>query len=186
MALAIILPLVASAQTTTWASDPAHSRLGFTVKHLSVSEISGYFGDFQTTVSYAKADMSDMKVKVTAKISSINTGIEMRDNHLKSADFFDAEKYPELTFVSTSFKKVDDKHGKLEGELTFHGVTKPITLDVTYYGTVTNPMNSNETAGFKITGKVNRQDYGVGTGFADNFISDTVHIVADAEFSPVK
>lgn len=181
-----LLPSLLSAQVKTWKSDPAHSRLGFTVKHLTISEISGYFSEFESVVNFTQEDYSDIKVKVTAKVSSISTGIEMRDNHLKSADFFDVETYPEMTFVSTKAEKVDEKNGKLYGELTFHGVTKPIVLDIVYYGSVVNPMNQAETAGFKITGTISRKDYNLGMSFADNFISDDVNIVADAEFSPVK
>lgn len=184
--LAAMLPIFASAQVTTWKSDPAHSRLGFTVKHLTISEISGYFSDFETVVTYFQDDFSDIKIKLTAKIASINTGIEMRDNHLKNADFFDAEKYPEMLFVSTKTEIGDANKGKLYGDLTFHGVTKPVVLDVEYFGTVTNPMSQAETAGFKITGTIDRKDFNLGMGFADNFISDKVNIVADAEFSPVK
>ncbi len=186
IAVVIVLPLLVSAQVKTWKSDPAHSRLGFVVKHLAISEINGYFSDFETTVTYSKADYSDIHVKVVAKISSIHTGIEMRDTHLKSADFFDAEKYPEMVFVSTKAEKVNDKQGKLYGNLTFHGITKPVVLDVTYFGTVTNPMSKAETAGFKITGSVSRKDYDLGMSFADNFISDNVNIIVDTEFSPVK
>ena len=121
-----LLAIAASAQTT-WKNDPAHSRLGFVVKHLTISEIEGYFSDFTAEVTTAKADYSDMKIKVTAKVSSINTSVEMRDNHLKSADFFDAEKYPELVFNSTKVVKTPAKvgkqsaqYGKIYGTLTFH------------------------------------------------------------------
>lgn len=181
----LVLPLLASAQQIEWKSDPAHSRLGFSVKHLAISEIQGYFSDFTTVVTYTKADYSDMNVKVTAKVASVNTGIEMRDNHLKAADFFDAENYPEMTFVSTKVEKVSDDRGKLYGDLTFHGVTKSVVLDIIYFGTVKNPMNNNDTAGFKITGTISRKDFNLGMNFADNFISDAVNIIADAEFSPV-
>lgn len=182
----LLFPVVLSAQQVEWKSDPPHSRLGFSVKHLAVSEIQGYFSDFETSVTYAKADYSDMQVQVKAKVASINTGIEMRDNHLRAADFFDAEKYPEMTFVSTKVEKVSDESGKLYGNLTFHGVTKAVVLDVTHFGTVKNPMNGNDTAGFKITGSISRKDFDLGMNFADNFISDTVNIIVDAEFSPVK
>lgn len=187
-----LLAIAASAQTT-WKNDPPHSRLGFVVKHLTISEIEGYFSDFTAEVTTAKADYSDMKIKVTAKVSSINTGVEMRDNHLKSADFFDAEKYPELVFNSTKVVKTPAKagkqsaqYGKIYGTLTFHGITKPVVLDVKYFGKVTNPMNNNETAGFKVSGTISRKDFDLGPKFPEAMISDKVSIDANLEFSPQK
>lgn len=184
--ITMALPILLSAQVQTWKNDPAHSRMGFTIKHLAVSEVAGFFSDFETTVTYSKADYSDMNVQVTAKIASINTGIEMRDNHLKTADFFDAEKFPEMTFTSTKVEKIDDNNAKLFGNLTLHGVTKAVELHITYNGTVTNPMNNQEVAGFKVTGVINRKDFGMGMGFADNFVGDNVNIIVDAEFNPAQ
>ncbi|HBK32525.1 MAG TPA: polyisoprenoid-binding protein [Porphyromonadaceae bacterium] len=186
LSLLVISSLATIAQTTTWTSDPAHSRLGFKVKHLTISEIDGRFADFSVTVTTAKADYSDAQIEVTAKVASINTGVEARDNHLRSADFFDAEKYPVLTFKSSKMKKTDEKRGKLYGDLTFHGVTKPVVLDVTYFGTVVNPMNKAETAGFQILGSIKRSDFGLGADFPEFVISDEIKIVANAEFSPKK
>ena len=183
--------MFASAQTT-WTNDPAHSRLGFKVKHITVSEINGYFSDFAVTVTTSKADYSDAKINLTAKIASVNTGVEARDNHLKTADFFDAEKYPTMTFTSTSFTRLASKTKNgpskaiLKGNLTMHGVTKPITLNVIYYGTVTNPMNQQTTAGFHIAGTLKRSDYGIGSKFPDAVVGDVITIIADAEFSPKK
>lgn len=181
----------ASAQTT-WTNDPAHSRLGFKVKHLTISEINGYFSDFTTTVTTSKADYSDAQVTLTAKIKSINTGVEMRDNHLKSPDFFDAEKYETLSFTSTSFNLLPSKSKNspskavLKGNITLHGVTKPIVLNVTYYGSVVNPMSKKNTAGFHISGTLKRSDFGIGPKFPEAMVSDVVTIIADAEFSPNK
>lgn len=187
-----LLVIAASAQTT-WKNDPPHSRLGFVVKHLTISEIEGYFSDFSAEVTTSKPDYSDMKIKVTAKVSSINTGVEMRDNHLKSADFFEAEKYPELVFNSTKVVKTPAKagkqgtqYGKIYGTLTFHGITKPVVLDVKYFGKVTNPMNNNETAGFKVSGTISRKDFDLGPKFPEAMISDKVSIDANLEFSPQK
>lgn len=193
LSLVSMFSLFISAQITTWKNDPAHSRLGFVVKHLTISEIEGYFSDFNAEVVTSKADYSDMKIKVTAKIASINTGVEMRDNHLKSADFFDAEKYPEMVFNSTKVLKLPLKgakqttqYGKIYGTLTFHGITKPIVLDVKYYGKVVNPMNNNETAGFNVTGSVSRKDFDLGPKFPEAMVSDKVIINANLEFSPQK
>ena len=175
------LSLVASAQQS-WSNDPMHSRLGFVVKHLTISEINGQFSTFSVKVKTTKPDFTDMKVSVTAKTASISTGVEMRDNHLKTADFFEVEKYPELTFESTSLKKISDKKFALTGNLTMHGVTKPVTLHVTYYGTVVNPMNKKNTFGFHISGAVKRSDYGIGAKFPEQMVSDVIQIVADGEF----
>ncbi len=190
--VAVFSFLFASAQTT-WTNDPAHSRLGFKVKHLTISEINGYFSDFNVTVTTSKADYSDAKISLTAKVASINTGVEARDNHLKTADFFDAEKYQTLTFTSTAFIRVTPKtkvkgpeKAILKGNLTLHGVTKPVILTVTYYGTVTNPMNKKTTAGFHIAGSLKRSDFGIGPKFPEAMVGDEITIIADAEFSPNK
>lgn len=189
---AILATALSASAQTTWTNDPAHSRLGFKVKHLTVSEINGYFSDFSVTVTTTKADYSDAKISLTAKIASVNTGVEARDNHLKTADFFDAEKYPTLTFISTSLVKVPVKvkgapqKAILKGNLTLHGVTKPVVLNITYYGTVTNPMNQQTTAGFHISGTLKRSDFEIGAKFPDAVVGDEITIIADAEFSPKK
>lgn len=177
--------LVAYSQTT-WTNDPAHSRLGFVVKHLTISEIDGRFTDFSVKVTTSKADYSDAQIEVTAKVASINTDVEARDNHLRSADFFDVEKYPTLTFKSTSLKKVSKNKGKLYGNLTFHGITKPVVLDVQYFGSVVNSMNNAQTAGFQIIGEIKRSDFDLGAKYAEAMISDKIKIVANVEFNPNK
>lgn len=173
---------VAGFAQQSWTNDPSHSRLGFTIKHMTISEVSGRFTDFSVKVKSAKADLSDLKVDLTAKIASINTDIEARDNHLKGADFFDAEKYSTLTFVSTSHKKITSKNFKLMGNLTMHGITKFVTLDVLFLGEITNPMNQKKVSGFKVTGVVKRSNYNLGSKFGEAMISDNVKIVADMEF----
>jgi polyisoprenoid-binding protein YceI len=180
--LALSLSLAVSAQQS-WSNDPMHSRLGFVVKHLTISEINGQFNDFSIKVKASKADFSDMKVNLTAKTASINTGVEMRDNHLKTDNFFDVQKYPELTFESTSMNKISDKNFTLTGNLTMHGVTKLVTLNVLYFGTVVNPMNKKNVFGFHITSSVKRSDFAIGPNFPEQLVSDEIQIVADAEFS---
>ncbi|MDT3387305.1 MAG: YceI family protein, partial [Bacteroidota bacterium] len=125
IAAAMLITLAASAQTT-WTSDPQHSRLGFVVKHLLISEVDGRFADFNATVTTSKPDYSDAKITLTAKVASIDTDVDPRDNHLRSADFFDAEKYPTMTFKSTKLVKINANKGYIYGNLIFHGVTKPI------------------------------------------------------------
>lgn len=181
-----MLSLFVNAQTKVWTNDPQHSRLGFVVKHLMISQINGRFADFKAVVTTTKADYSDAKIVLTAKVSSIDTDVEARDNHLRSADFFDAEKYPTLTFVSTSVKKVGPKKGVMYGKLTFHGITKNVKLNVVFFGMLTNPMNNKETAGFQVTGVVKRTDYNLGPKFPNAMISDDINIIANVEFSPDK
>ena len=176
------ISLVASAQQS-WSNDPYHSRLGFVVKHLTISEINGQFSSITIKVKTTKPDFTDMKVNLTAKTASITTGVEMRDNHLKTADFFDVEKFPELTFESTSLKVISDKKFLLTGNLSLHGVTKVVTLSVDYNGSVVNSMSKKDTFGFHISGAVKRSDFGIGPKFPEQMVSDVIQIVADAEFS---
>jgi polyisoprenoid-binding protein YceI len=185
LAVVLLSTLAVSAQTT-WTNDPQHSRLGFTVKHLLISEIDGRFSDFSATVTTSKADYSDAKITLKAKVASINTDVDARDAHLKTADFFDADKYPTLTFKSTKLVKVNAKRGYVYGNLTFHGITKAIKLDVTFFGKVINPMNKHTTAGFQVKGVLKRTDYDLGPKFPEALISNEVRIKANVEFSPDK
>jgi polyisoprenoid-binding protein YceI len=186
LAAMAIVSLLGNAQTKTWTNDPAHSRLGFVVKHLTISEIDGRFSDFSAQVTTSKSDYTDAKIVLMAKVASINTDVDARDNHLRSADFFNAEKYPTLTFKSTSVKKINAKKGLIFGNLTFHGITKPVILNADFYGLITNPMNKKATAGFKVTGTIKRTDYALGPKFSDAFVGENVKIVANIEFSPDK
>lgn len=186
IATVLVLSTLAGYSQTTWTNDPAHSRLGFVVKHLTVSEIDGRFADFSVKVTTSKADYSDAQIEVIAKVASIDTDVEARDNHLRSADFFDVEKYPTLTFKSTSLKKTGKNKGKLYGNLTFHGITKAVILDVQYFGSVINAMNNAQTAGFQIVGEIKRSDFDLGSKYPEAMISDKIKIVANAEFSPGK
>ena len=171
-----------TALNNIWKSDVAHSQLGFTVKHLGISEISGTFNEFDVTVNTSKPDFSDAVFELSANVGSIDTRVEARDNHLKSADFFDAAKYPTLNFKSTSIKKAGNNKYKLSGNLTLHGVTKPVTMDLEYKGTVENPMSKKQTAGFQVTGLIKRSDFNLGSSFPAAVISDEVRIKADGEF----
>lgn len=143
---------------TKWNLDNTHSSVNFTVTHLVISEVDGTFKKFTGNVSAPNADFTDAAVDFSVDINSINTDNEMRDNHLKSDDFFNAAQYPNMTFKSTSFKKVSGNKYQLKGNLTIRNVTKPITFDVTYGGTVKDPWG-NIKAGFKATGTINRFDY---------------------------
>lgn len=144
----------------TWKIDSAHSEIKFKVKHLIVSTVSGKFNKFDAEIESAADNFEDAKVTFSAEVDSIDTGNGQRDGHLKSADFFDAEKQPKITFVSKSFKKVSDSNYKLTGDFSIRGVTKEITLDVEYNGK-SRGFDNLEVAGFEITGKINRFDFGL-------------------------
>lgn len=156
----IVAASALSAQTTRWELDPSHSELGFRAKHLLIATTKGKFTDYKVTVLSDKADFTDAKIEVIAKVKSIFTDNNDRDNHLRSADFFDAEKYPELKFVGKSVKKVSGNKYKVTGDLTMKNVTKTVTLDMEFGGVVKDPWG-NTKAGFTITGELNRFDYGL-------------------------
>lgn len=150
----VMMAGVASAQTN-WGIDKAHSKIGFTVTHMVVAEVEGDFKDFDATVVSKNADFDGAEVTFTAKTASINTENEKRDGHLKSDDFFNAEKFPDVTFKGT-LVKAGGKY-QLKGKLTLRDVTKDVAFDVTYGGTI--DTGRGVKAGFKLTGKINRQDY---------------------------
>ena len=154
----IILTGHSIAQTTTWKIDPVHSKIGFSVRHLIISEVEGRFKSFEGSVTTDKEDFNGSKIVFSLDARSVLTDNTRRDNDLKSANFFDAEKYPEITFKSTSFEKVEGNKYKLEGNFTIKGITNHIIMDVIYGGTIKDPWG-NMRAGFKITGKINRFDY---------------------------
>ena len=145
-------------ETTKWAIDPTHSEITFKVKHLMISNVKGEFKTFQGTID--GEDFTKSKISASIDASSISTNNDDRDTHLKSPDFFEVEKYPEITFVSKSIKKVDDDEFKLVGDLTIKGTTKEITLDTEFGGYMKDPYG-NEKAGFSINGKLNRKDFGL-------------------------
>jgi len=180
--LSAIVLLTAFTTINSWKNDKPHSQLSFAVTHLGVSDVSGTFNDFDVTVNSSKPDFSDAKFEFTATVNSIDTRVEARDKHLKSADFFDAEKYPQMTFKSTALKQVNKDNYKLSGDLTIHGITRQVTMDLLYRGTVENPMSKKQTAGFQLTGVVKRSDFGIGEKFPAPFISDEVIVKADGEF----
>jgi polyisoprenoid-binding protein YceI len=157
--LAIVLFAAASfAQSIAWKFDKAHSQVKFNVTHLVISQVTGYFRTFDGTVKTTGEDFTDAQIEFTIEAQSIDTDNEKRDNHLKSDDFFNAEKFPQLKFKSKSMKKVGNNKYKLTGDLTIRDVTKQVELNVVYGG-MANDGYGNKKAGFKITGTVNRFDY---------------------------
>ncbi len=149
--------LAAQAQSK-WSFDKAHSKISFNVEHLVISEVSGQFAAFDGEVNSSSDDFSGSNISFTIDVASVDTDNERRDGHLKSDDFFNAEKFPKITFKGKSLKQVEGKKYQLTGDLTIRDVTKEVVLDVKYGGTITDPYG-NVKAGFKITGNINRFDF---------------------------
>lgn len=150
----------ATATKTKWNLDPAHSEVTFKVKHMMITNVSGSFENFSVDAATEGNDFTTAKINFTADLSSINTGNKDRDNHLRSADFFNAEAHPQIKFVSTKVEKKDDENFILHGNLTIRDVSKPARFDVEFGGIGKDPWG-NEKAGFTITGKINRTDFGL-------------------------
>jgi polyisoprenoid-binding protein YceI len=165
-----------------WALDKSHAKLGFSVKHLLISNVEGNFKSFDAKIISAKDDFSDAVIELTADINSIDTDNEQRDTHLKSPDFFDATNHATLSFKSKSFKKIADNKYKLAGDLTLHGVTKPVELDVTFNGTAVHPYTKKTVAGFNVTGTLKRSDFAIGNATPGAIVSDEVAINTNVEF----
>lgn len=170
---------------TTWKIDPAHSEVKFKVKHLVVSTVTGHFNTYDAKAETSKDDFSDAKVSFEADVNSVDTKNAQRDGHLKSPDFFDAASHPKLTFESKAFKKKAGSEYELLGDLTIRGKKKEVKLDVVYNGTVKG-FGGVDVAGFEITGKINRQDFGLTwsalTEAGGVVVSDDVKFEINAEF----
>ena len=147
------------AQTQIWKADKAHSKVGFSVTHLVVSEVEGKFSDYETTVTTDDKGKLE-KVEAVIKVASISTDNESRDKHLKSDDFFSAEKFPEITFVSKSIKSTGKNTYNITGDFTMRGVTKTVTLDAKYNGEIKDPWG-NVKSGWSATTTVDRFEYGL-------------------------
>lgn len=168
--------------STSWTYDNNHAKVGFSVTHMLISDVEGSFKKATATLTSSNEDFKDAVVEFTAEAGSINTDNEMRDKDLNGAKYFDVAQFPSVTFKSTSFKKASVANTyTVKGNLTIHGVTKPVTLTAVAK-TGTNPMSKKTVAGFKITGKVNRLDFGIGSGTPEAMISNEVLISANAEF----
>lgn len=178
---AIMFASLAASAQQVWKADKAHSKLGFTVTHLLVSDVDGKFKTFDITVTSSKDDFTDAVIEVTADVNSVDTDNDNRDGDLKSPKFFDAAKFPALSFKSTSFTKVDGKNYKLKGNLTMHGITKPVELDVIFNGVIEHPMSKKPVAGFKIKGTIKRKDFDIASGFPTAVVSDEVELDANVE-----
>jgi polyisoprenoid-binding protein YceI len=180
----------ANAQTTKWMVDDTHAKLGFKVEHFGISETEGKFTKFSGTVLSDKPDFSDSKIDLTIEVSSVDTDNEQRDTHLKSADYFDVAKYPQIIFKGKSLKPVSKNKYKLIGDFTMHGVTKEIELDVIYRGTVPLDPFGNTKSGFKITGTIDRTQWGLNwTGKlagGDLLVGNDVELECNIELTKAK
>ena len=156
--LVLILSLPVFVNATEWKFDMAHTNIGFSITHLVVSDVTGRFKEFDGSFTSNSDDFSNSEVNLVIKTASIFTDQEKRDSHLRSADFFDAEKNPEITFKSTSFEKVGDKKYKISGKFSMNGVTKDVVLDATLTGVIKDPWGGTR-AGFKAWTTIDRYDY---------------------------
>lgn len=145
---------------TTWAIDPTHSEIGFKVKHMMFTNVSGKFNLFDADIQNEEENFETSTINFSAEVNSINTGNDDRDNHLRSADFFDVENFRKLTFKSTNVKKVNEGEYKISGDLTIKDVTKSITLDTEYSGLMKDPWG-NTKIGLSLNGKINRREFGL-------------------------
>ncbi|MEK3889558.1 YceI family protein [Bacillus sp. FSL K6-3431] len=146
---------------STWNVDTAHSNVDFSIRHMMVSRVRGSFNEFSAKVEADPTDLTSANISFKIDVASIDTRNEDRDNHLRSADFFEVEKYPELTFTSTKIEKQSKDTYALTGDVSLHGVTKPETFTVTFEGLAKDPMSGAEKAGFTVEGKLKRSEYGL-------------------------
>jgi polyisoprenoid-binding protein YceI len=168
-------------ETMKWVFDPSHTRIGFSVRHFGITETDGFFRKFTGSVQTEKDDLSDLKVKMTVQINSIDTNDVQRDTHLKADDFFNAEKFPEMKFESTTLEPTATANKyKLHGNLTIRDVTKPVIFDMEFAGIVPEDPYGNTKAGFFVSGAINRQEFGLSfnvlLGTGNLAVSDKVKI----------
>lgn len=168
----------------TWSIDPSHSEVQFKVKHLVISTVTGSFGTYASTVETTGDGFENAAIHFEADVKTINTGNEQRDGHLQSDDFFNAEAFPKLTFRSTSVTKSGENF-KLTGDLTIRDITKQITLDAEFGGVMTDPYGQVK-AGFEVTGKINRKEFGLKwsavTEAGGVVVSDEVRIICNVQY----
>jgi polyisoprenoid-binding protein YceI len=176
------LSLGSTVQAADFNIDPYHSSVSFKIKHV-IGKVTGHFDKFSGTFSFDAGSPQTWSAAATIESASVNTGIEKRDNHLRTADFFDVAKFPTLTFKSTGVTDAQGGKAKLHGDLTIHGVTKPVILDLDVAGVVKDPMGTGNRAGATATGHVNRADFGIGptSGPMAGAIGSDVEITIEVE-----
>lgn len=170
---------------TTWKIDPMHSFVNFSVKHMGISFVDGSFKKFDGSVAASKPDLTDAKINFTVDVNSITTGVDMRDGHLKTDDFFNAEKFPTMKFESTSFKKLNGNNYELSGKLTIRDVTKDVIFEVVYGGTAKD-QQGNSKAGFGATTTINRLDYNIKYDPTGGAVAKDIAIKLNLEFVQAK
>lgn len=183
--VAVLVSATTFAQTK-WNVDAMHSSVNFAVKHMGISFVDGRFDKYQGTFEGTAADITKGKFNFSVDINSINTAVEMRDNHLKTNDFFNAEKYPTMTFESKSIQKVGKDQYKLQGNLTIRNITKPVTFELTYGGLLKDDGQGNQKLGFQAKTTINRFDYEVAYDPSGQAIAKDVKIVVNLELTQVK
>ena len=164
--------------------DPAHTHLGFTAKHLAVSTVRGQFTKFEGSFEGPDDDYTQARGEVKVDVASLESRSDQRDTHLRSADFFDSEKYPYLTFKLTAIEPVDDQNFRVRGDLTVKDITKPVVLDGTIEGRMADPFGAKERVGISLRGQINRMDWGLnwdGLAGAVPFASHTIKLEVEAE-----
>ncbi len=167
----------------TWALDPAHSTVGFWARHLGLSKVRGHFGEFTADITVAEP-IEDSRVEAVISTASIDTKLEMRDNHLRSADLLDVENNPEIRFTSTSVESRGDGTWDVSGDLSVRGVTNPATMVVEFHGEVEDPMSGTKRSGFSGSLEIDREDFGItwnGAIEIGGFVGKKVHIEIEAE-----
>jgi polyisoprenoid-binding protein YceI len=171
-------------EKTKWTIDPAHSKIGFKVKHLMISNVMGNFRDFEGQVTTNGNDLSTANISFSLNSASVDTEMADRDTHLKSADFFDVGNYPKITFIGSGLKDLGDDMYELTGDLVIKGVTKKVVLPVEFGGLMTDPWG-NVKAGFSIGGKINRKEWGLNWNAVLEaggvLLSDEVKIICDVQ-----
>jgi len=171
---------VAFAQASTWAVDPAHSQVNFSIRHMAISNVHGRFGKVNGTIQYNEADVTKSTVQATIDVVGVDTGEPARDTHLKTADFFATDKFAMATFSSTSVQR-DGAGLKIAGNLTLHGITKSVVLNVEGPSTPTQGMDKKLHTGFTATTTLNRTDFAIGSKFPEAVVSDAVKLVIELE-----
>ncbi len=174
--------VAASVFSQTWTLDKGHSKVGFTVNHHLISEVDGNFKAYTAKITATKEDFSDAVFEFSAETASFNSDNEMRDGDLKSANYFDAAKYPAMTFKSTSFKRIMGNKWKLVGDLTIKDKTLPVSLDVVLGGPEYNERAKKPEIGIKATGKINRLDFGIGVNLPEMMVGNEVELRILGEF----
>lgn len=174
---------------TTWKVDASHTSVGFSVKHMMVSKVKGSFAGVEGTIEGSPEDLTGAQINFTIDATSINTNSEDRDNHLRSGDFFDTEKFPQLTFVSTDIVKKDDDEYEVTGDLTIKDVTKKVTFEAEFEGTGTNPWGV-KVAAFEVEGKISRKEFGLTWNQALEaggvLVGDDIKISIDLQANPAQ